>query len=55
LDPECFMRIHRSAIVNSRRIRELRSEGRRDLTVVLAGGAELKVARSHREKFQRLR
>ncbi|MBU8897786.1 DNA-binding response regulator [Corallococcus sp. H22C18031201] len=55
LDPERFMRIHRSAIVNSRRIRELRSEGRRDLVVVLTGGAELRVARSHREKFQNLR
>ncbi|WNG50946.1 response regulator transcription factor [Archangium minus] len=55
LDPERFMRIHRSAIVNSRRIRELRSEGRRDLVVVLMGGAELRVARSHREKFQHLR
>ncbi|WP_224368888.1 LytR/AlgR family response regulator transcription factor [Hyalangium versicolor] len=55
LDPERFMRIHRSAIVNSRRIRELRNEGRRDLIVVLTGGAELRVARSHREKFQHLR
>ncbi len=55
LDPERFMRIHRSAIVNSRRIRELRSEGRRDLVVVLTSGAELRVARSHREKFQHLR
>lgn len=54
LDPERFMRIHRSAIVNSRRIRELRSEGRRELVVVLTGGAELRVARSHREKFQHL-
>jgi two-component system LytT family response regulator len=55
LDPARFMRIHRSAIVNQGRIRELRSEGRRELVVVLAGGAELKVARSHREKFQHLR
>jgi two-component system LytT family response regulator len=55
LDPERFMRIHRSAIVNSLRIRELRNEGRRDLVVVLTGGAELRVARSHREKFQHLR
>jgi len=54
LDPERFMRIHRSAIVNSRRIRELRSEGRRDLVVVLTSGVELRVARSHREKFQHL-
>ncbi|NNB86609.1 response regulator transcription factor [Corallococcus exiguus] len=55
LEPERFMRIHRSAIVNARRIRELRSEGRRDLVVVLTSGAELRVARSHREKFQHLR
>ncbi|RKH72513.1 LytR/AlgR family response regulator transcription factor [Corallococcus aberystwythensis] len=55
LEPERFMRIHRSAIVNARRIRELRSEGRRDLIVVLTSGAELRVARSHREKFQHLR
>ncbi|HZI11004.1 MAG TPA: LytTR family DNA-binding domain-containing protein [Myxococcus sp.] len=41
------MRIHRSAVVNSRRIRELRSEGRGDLVVVLTSGAELRVARSH--------
>ncbi|MCP3098132.1 LytTR family DNA-binding domain-containing protein [Myxococcus sp. K15C18031901] len=54
LDPERFMRIHRSAIVNARRIRELRSEGRRDLIVVLTSGVELRVARSHREKFQHL-
>ncbi|WP_437994926.1 LytTR family DNA-binding domain-containing protein [Sorangium sp. So ce185] len=51
LDPARFVRIHRSAIVNRDRIRELRTQGRRDTVVVLAGGAELKVARSHREKL----
>ena len=55
LDPSRFMRIHRSAIVNQGRIRELRSEGRRDLMAVLSCGAVLRVARSHREKFQHLR
>jgi two-component system LytT family response regulator len=55
LDPARFLRIHRSAIVNRERIKELRSQGRRDLTVVLSSGAELKVARSHREKIQALR
>ena len=55
LDPARFMRIHRKAIVNQGRIRELRSEGRRDLVVVLANGAELPVARSHRDKLQRPR
>ncbi len=55
LDPARFVRIHRSAIVNQSRIKELRSHGRRELTVVLTGGAELRVARSHREKLARLR
>jgi two-component system LytT family response regulator len=55
LDPGRFLRIHRSAIVNRDRIKELRSQGRRDLVVVLAGGTEIKVARSHREKIQALR
>ena len=54
LDPSRFMRIHRSAIVNQGRIRELRSEGRRDLMAVLSCGAVLRVARSYREKFQHL-
>jgi two-component system LytT family response regulator len=55
LDPARFVRIHRSAIVNRDRVRELRNQGRRELIVVLSGGAELKVARSHREKLQALR
>lgn len=55
LDPARFVRIHRSAIVNQSRIRELRHQGRRDMVVVLGDGAELRVARSHREKLQRIR
>ncbi len=54
LDPEQFLRIHRSAIVHRDRIRELRYQGRRDLVVILSSGVELKVARSHREKVQNL-
>ena len=54
LDPESFLRIHRSAIVHRDRIRELRHQGRRELVVVLADGVELKVARSHRDKVQAL-
>jgi two-component system, LytTR family, response regulator len=55
LDPNRFVRIHRSAIVNQSRIRELRHQGRRDMVVVLSDGAELRVARSHREKLSRIR
>lgn len=54
LDPDLFLRIHRSAIVHRERIRELRHQGRRDLVVVLASGVELKVARGHRDKIQSL-
>lgn len=55
LDPAQFIRIHRSAIVNRRRIRELRSGSRREAVVVLEGGATLKVARSQRDKIDSLR
>jgi two-component system LytT family response regulator len=54
LDGEQFVRIHRSAIVNRRRIREL-SSSRREAIVVLEGGATLKVARSQRDKLAALR
>jgi two-component system LytT family response regulator len=50
-----FVRIHRSRLVNRRRIRELRREGRRDLVVVLDTGAELPVARSQHAALRALR
>jgi len=54
LDPRRFLRIHRSAIVNCSRVKELRSQGRRDVSVVLLGGEELRVARSCRDKLESL-
>jgi two-component system LytT family response regulator len=54
LDPQRFLRIHRSAIVNVGRVRELRRKGRRELLAILDGGQALKVGRSHREKLSRL-
>ncbi len=48
LDPERFVRIHRSRLVNRGRIRVLRTRGRGHLTVILADGTELRVARSCR-------
>jgi two-component system, LytTR family, response regulator len=53
LDPDRFLRIHRSAIVNRRCVRELRHKGR-ELLCVLASGVALKVARSQRAKLQKL-
>ena len=54
LDPRRFVRIHRSAIVNVDRVREIRHHGR-EMAVVLHDGCELKVARSHRDKLHSLR
>ena len=54
LDPEKFARIHRSAIVNLDRVRELRQLFNGEHTVVLEGGAELKLSRRRREQLQHL-
>jgi len=49
-----FLRIHRSAIVNVERVRELRSLENGDFRVLLEGGAELRLSRTHREAVARL-
>lgn len=54
LDPDRFVRIHRSRLVNRGQIRELRTRGRDHLVVILSDGTELRVARSCRAKLQRL-
>jgi two-component system LytT family response regulator len=54
LDGAIFCRIHRSAIVNLRRVRELVHSGRREVFVVLDSGLELRVARRHRDRLQKL-
>jgi len=48
LDPERFARIHRSAIVNITRIRELQPWFGGDAVLVLTTGAKLKVSRTYR-------
>jgi two-component system LytT family response regulator len=55
LDPERFVRIHRSRLVNRDRIHEIRWESRGEMVVVTTSGAELKVARSCRAKLHALR
>jgi two-component system, LytTR family, response regulator len=54
LDPARFLRIHRSAIVNRARVRELRHRNGRELLCVLANGVTLKVARSQRARLNKL-
>jgi two-component system LytT family response regulator len=53
LPPGRFVRIHRSAIVNLDRVKELRTEDNRDFTVVLHGGTVLRLSRTYREAFER--
>lgn len=55
LDAGLFVRIHRSAIVNRHRIRELRGGRQREAVVVLEGGQAIKVSRSQQAKLAALR
>ena len=52
LDPARFIRVHRSAIVNLDRIRELQPWFRGDYRVILRDGTELTLTRNHREKLE---
>jgi two-component system LytT family response regulator len=49
LDPARFARIHRSAIVNLSRIRELQSTFNGEYAVLLDSGAKLTLSRSYRD------
>jgi two-component system LytT family response regulator len=48
-----FVRVHRSAMVNLARVRELRRPAQREWVLVLDGGAELPVSRRLRPEIQR--
>jgi len=52
LDPAKFLRVHRSAIVNLDRIRELQPWFRGDYRVILRNGTELTLTKNHREKLE---
>lgn len=52
LDPEKFIRIHRSTIVNIEQIKELHPHFNGEYLVVLRDGTELKLSRSRREQVQ---
>lgn len=51
LDPGRFVRVHRSAIVNIDRIKELQPWFRGDYRVILLDGTELMLTKNHREKL----
>jgi two-component system, LytTR family, response regulator len=54
LDPEVFLRIHRSVIVNVTRIRELQPAMHGEYVVTLASGARLQSGRMYHEKLKAL-
>ena len=54
LDPQKFFRVHRSAIVNLDRVRELQQLFNGEYAVVLHDGTELKLSRGRREQLQTL-
>jgi len=54
LDPRRFVRIHRSAIVQIDRIRQLQSLPSGDAAVILRDGTELRVSRSRRDAIRAL-
>jgi two-component system LytT family response regulator len=54
LDASVFARVHRSAIVNLDRIRELQTESHGEVTIVLADGRTLRWSRSYRDRLETL-
>lgn len=51
LDPEMFLRVHRSSIVNLQHIKEVRSEPNGEFTVVLVSGQKLPMSRGYRSRI----
>jgi len=54
LDPEIFLRVHRSAIVNIARIRELQPASHGEYMLTLTNGVRLQSSRTYNEKLKAL-
>jgi two-component system, LytTR family, response regulator len=52
LDPQVFLRIHRSRIVNLDRVREMQPLLSGDYTVILRNGTRLTLSRGYRERVR---
>jgi len=52
LDPQRFVRIHRSTMVNLERVRELRCPTQGEYRVCLTDGTELRLSRSRKERLK---
>lgn len=54
LDSQMFMRVHRSAIVNLKYVKEVRREGSGDFSVLLSNGQKVAMSRSHHSHIDNL-
>lgn len=54
LDPNVFLRVHRSSIVNLQFVKEVRTEAGGDYAVVLANGQRIPMSRSYRARVSEL-
>jgi two-component system, LytTR family, response regulator len=54
LDARRFVRVHRRAIVNIDRVREVHPLFRGDCTLVLADGTQVRLSRTRRSEFERM-
>ena len=52
LDPNCFVRVHRSALVNLDYLQEIHREGVREGTVTLTGGTSIRISKSGRQRLR---
>ncbi len=53
LDPSRFQRVHRSAIVNVNKVKELHPHSNSEYFLILEGGQELKLSRSYKDVITR--
>lgn len=54
LDPDSFLRVHRSAIVNLHYVKEVKNKPDGDATVILMSGEKIAMSRSHRARIHKL-
>jgi two-component system LytT family response regulator len=54
LDPQKFLRIHRSIIVNIDRVKELQPWAKGEYVVIMRDGARLNMSRRYRERLHKL-
>jgi two-component system LytT family response regulator len=52
LDPNRFVRVHRSTIVNTASVKELYPHSHGDYVIVLRDGTELRLSRSYKARFE---